>query len=75
MKIGIIGAMDEEIQEYLNLIKDLKRLRWNIFIFYKGLFNNHELLSENYQISFKHFNNIYTCFKIDGDCEISPVRV
>ncbi len=44
MKIGIIGAMDEEIQEYLNLVKNLKEKKWKIFIFYTGKFHNHEVV-------------------------------
>lgn len=42
-KIGIIGAMDEEIQSYLEGIKNLKESKWKIFKFYSGKFNGHDV--------------------------------
>ena len=35
-KIGIIGAMDDEISMYLDHIKDMKKTQWKIFTFYEG---------------------------------------
>ncbi len=34
--IGIIGAMDEEIDFFLKDIKDKEEIKWKIFTFYKG---------------------------------------
>lgn len=36
MKIGIIGAMDEEIASYLDHVEDIKEEKWKIFTFYIG---------------------------------------
>lgn len=37
--IGIIGAMDEEIDAYKKHLTNVKKERWKIFTFYKGKFN------------------------------------
>lgn len=38
--IGIIGAMDVEIDEIKKEMKNIEEIKINRFIFYKGLFNN-----------------------------------
>ncbi|MFO8016561.1 MAG: 5'-methylthioadenosine/S-adenosylhomocysteine nucleosidase [Candidatus Woesearchaeota archaeon] len=43
-KIGIIGAMDEEIEAYLKHIDKLKTEKWKIFKFYTGRFHNHDVV-------------------------------
>ena len=43
-KIGIIGAMDEEISNYIEHIKDIKKTKWKIFTFYEGTFNGHAVV-------------------------------
>lgn len=37
--IGIICAMDDEIEMYLDHIEDVEEIKWKIFTFYKGSFN------------------------------------
>jgi adenosylhomocysteine nucleosidase len=44
MKIGIIGAMDAEIEAYRKNIKNLKVHKNKIFTFYTGKFHNHEIV-------------------------------
>ncbi|MFA6888547.1 MAG: 5'-methylthioadenosine/adenosylhomocysteine nucleosidase [Candidatus Woesearchaeota archaeon] len=43
-KIGIIGAMDEEIEAYLKHIDNLQKEEWKIFTFYMGKFYNHDVV-------------------------------
>ncbi len=43
-KFGIIGAMDDEIEMYLEYIQDRKETKWNIFTFYEGKFQNHDIV-------------------------------
>ena len=43
-KIGIIGAMDDEISMYIEHIKDIKENKWKIFTFYEGQFNGHNVV-------------------------------
>ena len=44
MVIGIIGAMDEEIDVYLKHLSDVKKSVWKIFTFYKGKFNGKDVV-------------------------------
>jgi len=42
MKIGIIGAMPEEIEKYLPHLEDKQEHKWKIFTFYTGTFHGHD---------------------------------
>ena len=42
--IGIIGAMDDEIEMYLEHIKDAEEIKWKIFTFYRGKLNGKEVV-------------------------------
>lgn len=44
LKVGIIGAMDEEIKSYLKHFKLKKKTKWKIFTFYEGMFNKHKVI-------------------------------
>lgn len=43
-KIGIIGAMDDEISMYIDHIRDMKENKWKIFTFYEGKFNDRDVV-------------------------------
>ncbi len=43
-KIGIIGAMDEEITAYLEHLESRKETSWKIFTFYEGTMHGHEVV-------------------------------
>ncbi len=43
-RIGIIGAMDDEIEMYLDHINDVKEIKWKIFTFYRGTFNGKDVV-------------------------------
>ena len=42
MKIGIIGAMPEEIAKYLPHLEGKQEKKWKIFTFYTGKFHGHD---------------------------------
>jgi len=42
--IGIIGAMDEEIEAYLAHLNSVKKEKWKIFTFYLGKFNDKQVV-------------------------------
>ena len=44
MTIGIIGAMDDEIQMYFKHIKNLKKIKYKIFTLYKGKFHGKNII-------------------------------
>ena len=44
MVIGIIGAMDEEIDAYRKHLSNLKEESWKIFTFYKGKLNGNDVV-------------------------------
>lgn len=43
-KIGIIGAMDDEIAMYKAHLKNLKETKYKIFTFYKGTMHDHQVI-------------------------------
>lgn len=42
--IGIIGAMDDEIDVYLQHMKNVKKKEWNVFTFYEGKLNDKKVV-------------------------------
>jgi len=42
--IGIIGAMDEEIEAYKRQIPELEETKWKIFTFYTGKFHDQDVV-------------------------------
>ncbi len=44
MKLGIIGAMDDEIAMYLDKIENLQKTEWKIFTFYEGQLYDKEVV-------------------------------
>src|SRR3989344_2537173 len=44
MTIGIIGAMDDEIKMYFKHIKNIKKIKYKIFTFYKGKFHGKDII-------------------------------
>ena len=69
--IGIIGAMDDEIEVYLRHMTDVKKKEWNMFTFYCGKLNNKNVVVVKSGVG-KVFASMI-CQKLIG--EYNPISV